>query len=192
MGSKFDCILVLGYPNKTAQQYQMLSSRLKVAIRLYRKGIAGKIIVSGGGLRTRSGKTEGEEMMTYLVKHGIPKNAIKAECKSKNTIGNAFFSRPLIRKGSSIVIVTSEFHLPRSEYIFRKLYGNGYMMKFVASRTSGNILGKAKEYEKVSLKHVKSKLRGIDEKSSKAKVLKVLAEIKKQPKTPEMERKSWY
>jgi uncharacterized SAM-binding protein YcdF (DUF218 family) len=62
----------------------------------------------------------------YLMDAGIPPEQILTETQSYDTIGNAFFSRvvhadPLgLRR---LLIITSEFHLPRTEAVFRWVYG---------------------------------------------------------------------
>jgi len=57
---------------------------------------------------------------------GIPPEQILTETHSYDTIGNAFFSRVLhvdplgLRR---LLIITSDFHLPRTEAAFRWVYG---------------------------------------------------------------------
>ena len=188
----YDCILVLGYPNMTAMQHRILNSRLKTALQIYRRGASGVIIVTGGGTRVRPAGTEADVMKAYLIGRGVPPSAIIAERRSKNTIGNAFFSKPLIQKNSRFAVVTSEFHVPRARYIFGKFFGRGYRIKFVASKTDARILGKAVAFERESLKHVRSVLRGINARSGSPEVRKVLGRIRKHPMTPEMKKKAWY
>jgi uncharacterized SAM-binding protein YcdF (DUF218 family) len=62
----------------------------------------------------------------YLMDAGIPPEQILTETHSYDTIGNAFFSRVLhvdplgLRR---LLIITSDFHLPRTEAAFRWVYG---------------------------------------------------------------------
>ncbi len=62
----------------------------------------------------------------YLQSRGIAEERIATEVCSYDTIGNAFFSRvvhtdPLgLRR---LLIVNSEFHMPRTEAIFRWIFG---------------------------------------------------------------------
>jgi hypothetical protein len=61
----------------------------------------------------------------YLMDAGIPPEQILTETQSYDTIGNAFFSRILhvdplgLRR---LLIITSGFHLPRTEAVFRWVY----------------------------------------------------------------------
>ncbi|HEY6341849.1 MAG TPA: YdcF family protein [Bryobacteraceae bacterium] len=62
----------------------------------------------------------------YLIEAGIPKKSILTETCSYDTIGNAFFSRiihvepALLRR---LLVITSDFHLPRSRLVFEWIYG---------------------------------------------------------------------
>ncbi len=193
MGKRYDYILVLGYPNRIAAQRQIVNSRLSAAIGLYKKGAAGKIIAVGGGINIRpAGKMEADVIKRYLVRHGVPPAEVITERRSKNTIGNAFFTRPLVKRNSSMVIVTSEFHIPRARYAFSKFFDKGYRIRFYASKTDRCLLPKARAFEKESFKHVRSVLKGIDPRSTDSQVMKVLRGIRKSPLTPAMKRKAWY
>jgi hypothetical protein len=62
----------------------------------------------------------------YLMQAGIPAEQILTETHSYDTIGNAFFSRVLHvdpRGLRRLLIITSDFHLPRTEAAFRWVYG---------------------------------------------------------------------
>jgi hypothetical protein len=62
----------------------------------------------------------------YLHERGISRERIVPETASYDTIGNAFFSRALHTDPLSLrrlLIVDSEFHMPRTEAIFRWIFG---------------------------------------------------------------------
>lgn len=62
----------------------------------------------------------------YLMEAGIPAERILTETHSYDTIGNAFFSRVMHadpRRLRRLLIITSDFHLPRTEAVFRWVYG---------------------------------------------------------------------
>ena len=62
---------------------------------------------------------------TYLIKKNIPPEKILTETSSYDTIGNAYFSRMIhteIRNLRKLLIITSAFHLPRTEIIFNWIY----------------------------------------------------------------------
>lgn len=98
----------------------------------------------------------------YLVAAGISATRILVETSSYDTIGNAFFSRlihvdPLgMRK---LLIVTSEFHMPRTKAIFEWIYGldassKGYALEFASVSDEGidqALLASRKQKEQRSL-----------------------------------------
>ena len=62
----------------------------------------------------------------YLVKKNINPDKILTETCSYDTIGNAYFSRMIhteVRDLRKLLVITSAFHLPRTETIFRWIYG---------------------------------------------------------------------
>jgi hypothetical protein len=62
----------------------------------------------------------------YLIAHGLDPRRIWTETSSYDTVGNAYFSRVIhIDPGGlrRLLIITSEFHRPRTESIFRWVYG---------------------------------------------------------------------
>ncbi len=80
----------------------------------------------------------------YLHERGVPKSRILAETCSYDTIGNAFFARTVHtdpRNLRSLLIVTSEFHMQRTEAIFRWVFGAapdcGYDLAFEATKDVG-------------------------------------------------------
>ena len=62
----------------------------------------------------------------YLHERGISRERILPETTSYDTIGNAFFARVLHTDPLSLrrlLIINSEFHMPRTEAIFRWIFG---------------------------------------------------------------------
>src|SRR5580658_4023913 len=80
----------------------------------------------------------------YLRGRGVPERRILTETFSYDTIGNAFFTRLVhaeprgLRK---LHVVTSRFHMPRTEAIFRWVFGvspsGGYELSFEAAENAG-------------------------------------------------------
>lgn len=98
----------------------------------------------------------------YLIKCGVDANKVLFETSSYDTIGNAYFSRvihidPLSLK--KLLIITSDFHMPRTERIFRWIYNlnpptAGYDLHFTSvpdNEIDSNLLNirKIKEEEGV-------------------------------------------
>ncbi len=189
---QFSYLVLLGYPNINRTQSQILNSRLRLALRLFREGKAQRIVVTGKARRTIGRRMESEIMRDYLVEHGVSRRSILMEKHSVNTIGNAFFTKLLIGRPKSLLVVTSDFHVPRARYIFNKIFGRKCRIRVEGSPTDRRIYVRAVGFEKASFSHVRSRLRGINERSSKEMMLKRLSEIRKEPMTPEMRKKAWY
>ena len=100
------------------------SDRVWHAARLFHRGLAPRIIVSGGSFLVATGQapptqTEALAMRQFLVALGVPESAIVMEGKSLNTIENMQETRALVGTGR-IALVTSGFHMPRALRLARK------------------------------------------------------------------------
>lgn len=116
-----DVIVLLGGgmgPPKGACLYPELFSaadRVWHAARLYHAGKAPVIMPSGC--------SEAGSSTVLLRELGVPASAIVVEDRAKNTIENGVFSKALMEKNgyTNALLVTSAFHMRRSEMIFRTL-----------------------------------------------------------------------
>lgn len=125
----YDYIVVLGAgvivsapPMRAEPQLTDTSDRLWLAARLYRRGVAPKVVVTGGSFAVlpdgRPAQTEAEAMRQVLVDFGVPADRIVIEGKALNTIENMREVRALVG-GSKVALVTSAFHMPRSLQLAR-------------------------------------------------------------------------
>lgn len=95
--------------------------------------------MSGGWLFTLAGKpkrSEAKAAAEYAISLGVPENKIFLEEKSQDTIGNAFFTKINFlepKKWENIIIVTSEFHIKRTKYLFKKILGPKYKISLIAA-----------------------------------------------------------
>jgi hypothetical protein len=70
--------------------------------------------------------TEARAGAKYLMARGVEPRRILVEASSWDTIGNAWFSRvvhAMPRGFERVLVVNSAFHMPRTEEIFRWVYG---------------------------------------------------------------------
>ena len=128
----YKAIVVLGgfveYPlNKDSLvSFVSTADRLFKPLRFLFKGIAPKMIISGGsGSILFPDFKEGNLAKQYLVDIGIPDSLIIAESKSRNTYENAIECKKIIQDlnptdTSEILLVTSAVHMPRAYSIFKK------------------------------------------------------------------------
>ena len=128
---KFDAIVVLGAGvTKKGNLTRVCRSRVDKAVELFLSGMAPRIIVAGKG--------EACVMKSYAVRKGLTEADILEEDKSLDTVGNAFFVKRdfLLRNDwHRLAVVTSGFHLRRAKLVFRKVFGKGYTLTFVASQS---------------------------------------------------------
>lgn len=94
--------------------------RLTVTFDLLRSGKARHVIVSGGQLREGL-PTEADYLARQLEAWGIEQERILIEPEARNTVENAEKSKALItaRGFSSVLMLTSAFHMPRAQGCFR-------------------------------------------------------------------------
>jgi len=135
---KSDVIIILGGGiNPDGSLREITIDRIKKGIKLFRRNITDWIIASGayGFMENYVPPiTEAKAMAKYLENNGVPKEKIILEEKSKDTIGNAYFTKVNVlepRKWYNPIVVTSNFHIPRTRYIFKKVLGKKYNVSFV-------------------------------------------------------------
>lgn len=108
----------MGAPRRAGDVPEMFGAADRVwhAARLWRAGKA-KIIIA-------TGSAEQESSYVLLRDLGVPASAIIVEEKAGNTIENGIYVRQLIDKKKldrRILLVTSAWHMRRSEMIFRRV-----------------------------------------------------------------------
>jgi uncharacterized SAM-binding protein YcdF (DUF218 family) len=102
-------------------EFNESGDRLIAALDFLRTGKVQKIIISGGdGSLYKTGIDEASEVLAYLKSVGYNQDNIIIEPESKNTYQNAVNTSKLLPKGASVLLITSAFHMPRSEKCFRK------------------------------------------------------------------------
>jgi len=110
--------------------------RAERAAALHAAGVAPRVIFSGRCNLMASGDpnvTEAAAMAAYAERLGVPREHILLEEESKDTIGNAYFvlRRHLEPNGwTAVRVVTSDFHVPRSTWVFQKVLGPAYDVAF--------------------------------------------------------------
>lgn len=134
-----DAILVLGggvLPDGTLPLVPR--TRVERAVELFRGGIAPRMVLSGlcGLMEPVPAVSEAAAMAAYAVELGVPREALLLEEESRDTLGNAYFTRERYLEPhgwSSIRVVTSDFHLSRAAWVFRKVLGGSYDFSFVSA-----------------------------------------------------------
>lgn len=113
-------------------------ARVERAVELFESGVAPRLILSGrcGLSAPEPAVTEAAAMAAYAAGFGVPRAALLEEDDAKDTLGNAYFTRLRFLEPNdwtSIRVVTSDFHLSRAAWVFRKILGPGYDVSFVSA-----------------------------------------------------------
>ena len=152
-------IIVLGEKlDNSGNISETLKNRLDKAVEVYQTGNY-NIIVSGGNVQTNTIYSEAYQMKQYLTNTlSIPTSKIITEPNSKNTIENAQYTLEIIKQKGGIdriVVVSSEFHIKRVEFIFNYFFNPYGMSLYYVSSKNGPLLEDKKTIEQQYLKEFK-------------------------------------
>ena len=135
-----DALVVLGRGVDPDGALPLLAKqRVERAIQLFAWETAPRIIFSGRcSLMTEAIPpiTEARAMADYAVTLGLPREVLLVEEQSRDTVGNAYFTlRNFLEPNdwTSIRVVTSDFHIQRTAWVFQKVLGIGYDVSFSPS-----------------------------------------------------------
>jgi uncharacterized SAM-binding protein YcdF (DUF218 family) len=109
-----DAIIVLGAAEYRGRPSPVLEARLNHALFLYLKGLAPRVITTGGA----GGDpvfTEGSVGRTYLTTHGVPPEAIVVEREGESTAQSVAIVVEIMRRMSlkSAIVVSDGYHIFR-------------------------------------------------------------------------------
>ncbi|MBI5798084.1 YdcF family protein [Candidatus Woesearchaeota archaeon] len=137
-----DCILILGAGLTASGELTAIGkSRVEKGLDCYKKALASRILLCGGNharLQIKPPKTEAQAMFDYLIQEGISIQHLYKEENSQETLGNAFFAKKFLEKQGwkNIIIITSNFHVARTQYLFKKVFGaTEYNIEIIPSLT---------------------------------------------------------
>lgn len=120
--TRFDAIIVLGSPaDDDGNPTPMELSRVTEAVHEYERGVAPRLILTGGAAHNRF--VEARVMARAAEAQGIPASAIYIEPRAMDTIQNACYSARIMQNHGwhSAEVLSSAFHLPRAGLIFERL-----------------------------------------------------------------------
>ena len=137
-----DCILILGAGIWGDKPSPMLQDRLDEGVKLYKEGIASKIIMSGD-----HGREEYDEvniMKEYAINKGVPSEDIFMDHAGFSTYESIYRAKEIF-DADNIVIVTQEYHLYRALYIADKLDINAHGVNSDPRKYSGQTFRELRE-----------------------------------------------
>lgn len=124
-------VVILGSPNdEHGTLGQMGQGRVQLGFQQYRelKSSGWKILLTGGygtHFNTTS-KPNAYYAQQLLLQLGVPETDVVDFALSKNTADDALQSRKIVEQFDcpSLLVITSDFHLARAEYIFRSVFSD--------------------------------------------------------------------
>lgn len=153
-------IIVLGSQNDSKGNLSPNSkNRVDRALEEIKKNPGFKLLLTGGfGKFNLTSKPHAQYLKKYALEQGIKESDVLAIVESGNTVEDAYLSKPILDKyrPNEVFVSTSNFHLPRAKFIFKKLLPN-YNLEFLGSKenTSPLVLKKLKLHEKMALAAMK-------------------------------------
>ena len=124
-----DIIVVLGAAEYRGKPSPVLRARLDHALSLYQKGLAPRILTTGGA----GGDpvyTEGDVGRAYLVSRGVPSEAIVVDAEGTTTVYATASSAEIMRRMGlkSCIVVSDGYHIFRAKRMLQssgmKVYGS--------------------------------------------------------------------
>ena len=69
-------------------------------------------------------------MAQIAIAAGVPQDDVSVEAQSRDTIGNVWFTKPLLHQHGwhRVIVVTSGWHAPRVHYLTQVIWGPSYMV----------------------------------------------------------------
>jgi len=135
-----DAIIILGSGiNQDGSLPDNLKLRVSKGVQLYTQGLAKNIVMSGNysfwldDSREIPFRSEASAMREYALMLGVLETDIFIEEKSKDTLGNAFFTKiDYLEKNDwkQVMVVTSDFHLKRTKFVFDHVLGPQYAIEY--------------------------------------------------------------
>ena len=163
MSKQFDAGIILGGGRYDENTLTLLSTmRLDKGWDLYQRKIFTKIILPGANYSTylpksiEFKKTTAKLRKEYLVSKGkiTDKDIVLAE-QGRDTITEAFAVREKAKEAKlkNMLLITSERHMPRALFIFKRVFGNDLRVQSDESSEveTGDILLEEEEKEYLSL-----------------------------------------
>ena len=108
-------------------------ARMETAISAFKNKEAKFIVTTGWAYRCDSPIFIAEAMRKHaLIQHGIPHESVIADIQSRDTVGDAIFTKrnlAIPRGWFKLLVVTSQYHVERTKEIFSFIYGPKYSIE---------------------------------------------------------------
>lgn len=116
-----DVVIVLGAAAYDARPSPVFEERIRHGIELYTRGLAPRIIFTGG-FGTGARFAESEVAQRYALRHGVPQDAILIETRSRTTRQNLQQAAILMQEHGlrRAIIVSDPLHMARALRLARE------------------------------------------------------------------------
>lgn len=135
----YDCIIVLANEMDADGNLNYDSiSRVNQSVKSYFLNPSTHLITCGWNYRNDTSLCIGNVMRDYAIKLGIPSNKILTELNSRDTVGDAFFTKQnvvIARNWKNLLVVTSDYHVKRTSIIFNFIYGSNYKIDVIGAQS---------------------------------------------------------
>lgn len=124
-----DVILVLGAAEYSGRPSPVFRARLDHALELYARGLAPRIMTTGGA----GGDpvfTEGGVGRSYLMAHGVPSERIVVESEAESTVESTAMAAEIMHRMGlqSVIVVSDGYHIYRTKRMLNfaglRVYGS--------------------------------------------------------------------
>lgn len=116
-----DVIIVLGAAAYDARPSPVFAERIRHGIDLYQRGLA-KHLIFTGGFGTGARFSESQVAQRYALKHGVPRQAILIETRSRTTHQNLQQAAALMKANGfkRAIVVSDPLHMARALRLARE------------------------------------------------------------------------
>ncbi|MFT6747853.1 MAG: hypothetical protein ACJAZ2_002210 [Glaciecola sp.] len=119
------------------------------------------LLCSGSGFCNDSDICISNQMKKFAVGLGVDSSCIVTDTKSKDTVGDAFFTKVNVvakQAWKNLLIVTTDYHVDRAEKIFNFIYGPSYTIKVIGCSVQSN---RTEALEKKSMNDFTQTFKGV-------------------------------
>ncbi|WP_255171448.1 YdcF family protein [Natrononativus amylolyticus] len=120
-------VVVLGQALAQRTIHPHLRRRVDAGITALRETDSRQLVLSGGRRNRSVDRAEADAMGAYARQRGVSRDAILRERRSRDTIGNGYFTRRLLEdlevEPDALYLVTAEWHAPRAAFVFEQCFG---------------------------------------------------------------------
>lgn len=171
-----DIVIVLAYGvNDDGTLPEEARLRVSKGVEVFKGGKYAYLLMTGrysSRAKRQPAKTEAAAGRDFAENHlGVPRGKMLIEGRSRDTIGNAYFSKVLLRSRrlGRIAVVTSDYHVRRAKFIFRKVYGKR-QIRFIGVKVgySRPRMARTRIAESYSLELAKGFFKGVHDSDLKA------------------------